>query len=94
MKKLLFTGLFSVILLSSFTKKTEKINKETIVSDHEVFAGCGEEGNLEYSKARDKGLSHRDARAVRRVKVRECRGGTWTWLCVGLIDNCKDNKKL
>jgi len=58
-----------------------KCNKE-ISEDEMIASDCGEKGNLYYAKLRDKGYSHRDARAERRDNVRECRGGTWAWLNV------------
>lgn len=85
MKKLLCIAVFSLAVMSSTTKEINTENKisdiiENIISIDEDSSNCGSDGNLEYIKARDRGLSHRAARAERRAFVRKCRGGTWMWL--------------
>lgn len=71
----------NIIVNSSKEIKTEsnKCTKET--SEDDMFFGCGSEGNGWYTEYRNQGYSHRDARELRRIFVRECRGnGPGGWL--------------
>ncbi len=49
-----------------------------------MFFGCGSQGNAMYHEYRAAGMNHRDARYLRRVWVRKCRGngpnGWWSIL--------------
>ncbi|WP_299125736.1 hypothetical protein [uncultured Tenacibaculum sp.] len=70
------------IIINSFKEietESNKRTKETSIDD--MFFGCGSEGNSLYNMWRNDGMSHRDARAYRRVFVRKCRGnGPNGWL--------------
>jgi hypothetical protein len=57
----------------------ETTENDTLEED--LFFGCGSEGNDYYDELMQQpGMTHRVARSLRRDHVRDCRGGTWTWL--------------
>jgi hypothetical protein len=63
-------------------KKDNEQIKIKVISSKEVskdylFFGCASNGNGVYSAAISQGYSHREARAIRRDFVRDCRGGFW-----------------
>ncbi|TXD54212.1 MULTISPECIES: hypothetical protein [unclassified Polaribacter] len=64
--------------------KTLNLEPEKEISEEDMFFGCGSDGNFYYALKRDEGMNHRDARAERRAFVRNCRGGTWAWLSIGI----------
>lgn len=84
MKKVLFfIGMF---VLSTTNYAVNEVNiSEKITSKEEIknvlnekttalmFFGCGADGNEFYEALREVGYSHREARALRRLYVRECR---------------------
>lgn len=99
MKKILCIAIFSVAIMANANNEKEVVvnNSTEIITnttdEKEIFeddSDCGDEGDLAYSNARNAGLDHREARSIRRTKVRECRGGTWAWIgvCIGLIGHC------
>lgn len=80
MKKIIFIAVFSLAIMSSTTKNISD-NVENVSNKEAMFFGCGSAGNGWYAEYRNQGYSHRDARELRRIKVRECRGnGPGGWL--------------
>jgi hypothetical protein len=68
--------------------KTVKSDFKIEISEDEIFFGCGSDGNDLYDALIALGLDHRDARAARRVFVRDCRGfGPGGWIVDVLNQN-------
>ena len=64
---------------------TEPISLENELIAEVMFFGCGSQGNSVYAEYRGNGMSHRDARRVRRAWVRDCRGfGPNGWWSIGI----------
>ncbi len=53
----------------------EKIGDNTLTLN--MFFGCGSDGNQIYDIEIANGATHREARAIRRAWVRNCRGNFW-----------------
>lgn len=92
MKKLLTVALFSIAIMANANSKKEnvennsteikiEVNKSKTEITDEDIPGCSSEGNAWYDEWRSQGYTHREARALRRAWVRECRGygsgGIW-----------------
>jgi len=92
MKKLLCIAFFSIAIMANAADKKEivtdnskevKIEKATTEKTGDntlrtnMFFGCASQGNEHYAIWRDQGYTHRQARAMRRAWVRDCRGGGW-----------------
>ena len=99
MKKLVCIALFSIAIMANATEKKKVIgnNSKEIVKNikgeteivvnnslNVMFFGCGSEANRWYNVYREHEYNHREARYLRRVWVRKCRGngpnGWWSIL--------------
>lgn len=81
-EKVVMTDYSNEIMLNNF-KEVKTINNKCSIetSENNMLFGCGSEANRWYAEYRNQGFSHREARALRRVWVRKCRGnGPGGWL--------------